>query len=151
MFQLDNVSVEHKLMEESVINVNRAHGTIQIVRGACVMDTQTDVTLAPEYVLTVKVLLKEIIVIGVYYKQFVLAICMPYYYLKMFRCIEGYYGDPRLGIDIPCRPCPCPGTVESGHSYAHRCALDSKTQDVFCECQIGYKGKFWLSMFYFVV
>jgi len=62
MFQLDNVSVEHKLMEESVINVNRAHGIIQIVRDACVMDTQTDVTLAPEYVLTVKVLLKEIIV-----------------------------------------------------------------------------------------
>lgn len=56
------------------------------------------------------------------------------------RCIEGYYGDPRLGIDIPCRACPCPGTVDSGHSYAHRCALDSKTQDVYCECQNGYKG-----------
>lgn len=60
--------------------------------------------------------------------------------LTIFRCIEGYYGDPRLGIDIPCRPCPCPGTAESGHSYAHRCFLDSKTQDVFCECQKGYKG-----------
>lgn len=75
MFQLDNVSVELKLMEESVINVNRAHGIIQTVRGACVMDTQTDVTLEPEYVLTVKVLLKEIIVIGVYYKKIVLVIC----------------------------------------------------------------------------
>jgi len=56
------------------------------------------------------------------------------------RCIEGYYGDPHLGADIPCRPCPCPGTAESGHSFAPRCALDPKTQDVFCECQEGYKG-----------
>lgn len=56
------------------------------------------------------------------------------------RCIKGYYGDPRLGVDIPCRPCPCPGTAESGHSYADQCILDSKTQDVFCECHPGYKG-----------
>ncbi|XP_050439565.1 laminin subunit beta-1-like [Adelges cooleyi] len=56
------------------------------------------------------------------------------------RCIKGYYGDPRLGVDIPCRPCPCPGTAESGHSYAQQCALDPKTQDVYCECQEGYKG-----------
>jgi hypothetical protein len=67
MFQLDNVSVEHRPMEESVINVNQAHGIIRIVKDACAMDTQMDVTLAPEYVLTVKVLLKEIIVIGLYY------------------------------------------------------------------------------------
>lgn len=25
------------------------------------------------------------------------------------RCIETYYGDPRIGVDIPCRACPCPG------------------------------------------
>lgn len=68
MFQLDNVSVEHRLMEESAINVNQARGIIQIVKGACVMDTQTNVTLELEYVLTVKVLLKELIVIGVCYK-----------------------------------------------------------------------------------
>jgi len=67
MFQLDNVNVEHRLMEESVINVNQARGITQIVRGACAMDTQTNVTLELEYVLTVKVLLKELIVIGVYY------------------------------------------------------------------------------------
>lgn len=59
----------------------------------------------------------------------------------IFRCIKGYYGDPRIGVDIPCRPCPCPGTADSGHSFADRCTLDSRTQDVFCECQEGYKGK----------
>lgn len=68
--------------------------------------------------------------------------------LKLFRCIEGYYGDPRLGIDIPCRPCPCPGTVESGHSFAHGCVLDSKTQDVFCKCENGYKGWSFFYLFY---
>ncbi|XP_039299299.1 laminin subunit beta-1 isoform X2 [Nilaparvata lugens] len=56
------------------------------------------------------------------------------------RCLDGYYGDPRLGIDIGCRPCPCPGSVESGHSYASRCTLDAQTQDVVCECHEGYAG-----------
>lgn len=56
------------------------------------------------------------------------------------RCAESYYGDPRLGIDIPCRPCPCPGTIEGGHSFATRCALDKHTNDVICECQEGYAG-----------
>ncbi|XP_065338114.1 laminin subunit beta-1 isoform X2 [Cloeon dipterum] len=56
------------------------------------------------------------------------------------RCIEGYYGDPRIGYDIQCRPCPCPGTADSGHSYASVCALDQLTQDVVCECEHGYAG-----------
>ncbi|XP_063219684.1 laminin subunit beta-1 isoform X2 [Bacillus rossius redtenbacheri] len=56
------------------------------------------------------------------------------------RCIEGYYGDPSIDGDIPCRPCPCPGTIDSGHSYATRCSLDARTQDVVCECNIGYAG-----------
>lgn len=64
-------------------------------------------------------------------------------------CIEGHYGDPRFGIDIPCRACPCPGTAESGHSYADRCTLDRHTKDVICECQEGYAGKkFILIIFY---
>ena len=25
------------------------------------------------------------------------------------RCIATFYGDPRIGVDIPCRACPCPG------------------------------------------
>lgn len=65
----------------------------------------------------------------------------PWCWLLSCRCIEGYYGDPRIGVDIPCRPCPCPETAESGHSYATRCALDARTQDVVCECNVGYAGK----------
>lgn len=57
------------------------------------------------------------------------------------RCNVGYYGDPRLGMDIPCRPCPCPDTQESGHSFANQCSLDPRTQDVVCECQEGYAGR----------
>ncbi|XP_012252560.2 laminin subunit beta-1-like [Athalia rosae] len=55
-------------------------------------------------------------------------------------CEEAYYGDPRIGVDISCRQCPCPGTVESGHSYADSCSLDFVTADVVCECYEGYAG-----------
>lgn len=55
-------------------------------------------------------------------------------------CIATFYGDPRIGVDIPCRQCPCPGTIESGHSYADSCSLDSITEDVVCECYKGYAG-----------
>ncbi|XP_042867621.1 laminin subunit beta-1-like isoform X3 [Penaeus japonicus] len=55
-------------------------------------------------------------------------------------CIEGFYGDPRLEVGIACRPCPCPGTVDSGHSFADRCTLDPRTKDVVCECAVGYAG-----------
>ncbi|XP_066582072.1 laminin subunit beta-1 [Prorops nasuta] len=56
------------------------------------------------------------------------------------RCIDTFYGDPRLGVDIPCRACPCPGTLDSGHSYAESCSLDPVTHDVICECFEGYTG-----------
>ncbi|XP_046407142.1 laminin subunit beta-1 isoform X2 [Ischnura elegans] len=56
------------------------------------------------------------------------------------RCIEGHYGNPLIEEGIPCRPCPCPDTADSGHSYASHCALDSYTQDVVCECSTGYAG-----------
>lgn len=69
---------------------------------------------------------------------------MPLTFHLCCRCIEGYYGDPRIGVDIPCRLCPCPGIVDSGHSYADRCALDPLTQDVVCECEEGYAGEFYL-------
>lgn len=72
-------------------------------------------------------------------------------WLSLYRCIEGYYGDPRIGVDIPCRPCPCPETVESGHSYATRCALDARTQDVVCECSVGYAGKWSLWNLFIIV
>ncbi|XP_012282234.1 laminin subunit beta-1 isoform X2 [Orussus abietinus] len=56
------------------------------------------------------------------------------------RCVESFYGDPRIGVDIPCRSCPCPGSRDSGHSYADSCSLDSVTHDVICECYRGYSG-----------
>ncbi|XP_034940171.1 laminin subunit beta-1 isoform X2 [Chelonus insularis] len=56
------------------------------------------------------------------------------------RCIDTFYGDPRIGVDIPCRACPCPGTIDSGHSYAESCSLDPVTHDVICECFEGYIG-----------
>ncbi|ERL94756.1 hypothetical protein D910_12030, partial [Dendroctonus ponderosae] len=55
-------------------------------------------------------------------------------------CIEGFYGNPKIGVDIQCRPCPCPGSAGSNHSYADRCSLDLQTKDVICECQEGYAG-----------
>uniref|UniRef100_A0A0P4W557 Laminin subunit beta-1 n=1 Tax=Scylla olivacea TaxID=85551 RepID=A0A0P4W557_SCYOL len=55
-------------------------------------------------------------------------------------CVEGFYGDPRLEVGIACRPCPCPGTADSGHSFADHCTLDPRTKDVVCECAEGYAG-----------
>ncbi|GBP43432.1 Laminin subunit beta-1 [Eumeta japonica] len=57
------------------------------------------------------------------------------------RCVKGYYGDPRLGIDISCRPCPCPRiSVYGNESFAESCDLDTETKDVICECAQGYAG-----------
>ncbi|XP_058795433.1 laminin subunit beta-1 isoform X2 [Phymastichus coffea] len=56
------------------------------------------------------------------------------------RCVDAFYGDPRIGVDIPCRACPCPGTLESGHAYADSCSLDPISQDVVCDCYQGYAG-----------
>lgn len=56
------------------------------------------------------------------------------------QCIEGYYGDPLLGSEIGCRPCRCPDTIASGHSYASQCALISRSNNVVCYCQPGYSG-----------
>nr|XP_023021103.1 laminin subunit beta-1 isoform X2 [Leptinotarsa decemlineata] len=55
-------------------------------------------------------------------------------------CMDSFYGDPRIKVDIPCRPCPCPGLVGSNHSYADICMLDPSSKDVNCECQEGYSG-----------
>lgn len=64
----------------------------------------------------------------------------PHFPNSFYRCINGYYGDPRVSAGIPCRPCPCPGPQGFGHSYADQCQLDPNTQDVVCECDDGYAG-----------
>lgn len=61
---VDSVNVEHKRMEENVINVNQDHGTIQIVKDVYVTDIQIHVILILENALIVKVLRTELIVIG---------------------------------------------------------------------------------------
>lgn len=59
---------------------------------------------------------------------------------KCDRCLDGYYGNPLLGSEIGCRPCRCPDTIASGHSYANECLLDPKANDVICLCDQGYAG-----------
>ncbi|XP_055351401.1 laminin subunit beta-1-like [Paramacrobiotus metropolitanus] len=56
------------------------------------------------------------------------------------RCLDGYYGDPQPGGGVPCRPCPCPGGIDSGFQHATSCYLDPTTQDVVCRCDVGYTG-----------
>ena len=56
------------------------------------------------------------------------------------RCRTGFYGLPAVGADIPCRSCPCPGTVDSGVYHASGCALDQRSQAPICACESGYAG-----------
>ncbi|VDN83513.1 unnamed protein product [Brugia pahangi] len=60
-------------------------------------------------------------------------------------CKDGYYGDPRLGINLSCKPCPCPGGLDSGFQHADTCYLrpseHSEAPDVVCNCRIGYTGE----------
>ena len=58
----------------------------------------------------------------------------------IFRCAEGFYGDPRPGSRIGCKPCMCPGGAGSGVQHADSCKLDTATEDVVCDCHPGYKG-----------
>ncbi|KRX40478.1 Laminin subunit beta-1 [Trichinella murrelli] len=57
------------------------------------------------------------------------------------QCQLGYYGDPRLGVSIPCRPCPCPGGPGSGFQHADSCYLDAVSESVVCNCRHGYEGE----------
>ena len=55
-------------------------------------------------------------------------------------CLDGYYGDPTLEVNIPCRECPCPNSKASGHSFADICYLDTTNNEPVCECEEGYTG-----------
>uniref|UniRef100_UPI00358F3273 laminin-like protein epi-1 n=1 Tax=Myxine glutinosa TaxID=7769 RepID=UPI00358F3273 len=52
------------------------------------------------------------------------------------RCLLGFYGDPTVG----CRPCPCPGTSDSGRYHGISCSEDPSTRKITCNCHIGYAG-----------
>ena len=49
------------------------------------------------------------------------------------RCKIGFYGNPIIGFDIPCRACPCPGTPDSGIYHAQGCQLDPRTNGPMCQ------------------
>ncbi|KAI3416331.1 hypothetical protein GPALN_005866 [Globodera pallida] len=58
------------------------------------------------------------------------------------RCVDGYYGDPRLGINLHCKPCPCPGGPGSGFQHADSCYLTPPpSPTVTCNCRSGYAGE----------
>lgn len=56
------------------------------------------------------------------------------------RCMDGYYGDPRIGYRVPCQPCMCPGGPYSPAQHADSCYYDPRLEYVVCNCDIGYKG-----------
>lgn len=56
-------------------------------------------------------------------------------------CEHGFYGNPLIDVNIPCRPCPCPGVPGSGVSHADTCVLDPRTQNPVCRCLPGYTGE----------
>ncbi|KAL4226155.1 Laminin subunit beta-1 [Mactra antiquata] len=56
------------------------------------------------------------------------------------RCLDGFYGDPRLGYRIPCEPCMCPGGPYTEAQHADSCYYDPRMEHVVCNCDIGYKG-----------
>lgn len=56
------------------------------------------------------------------------------------RCAQGYFGNPIIGVNVPCRLCPCPGTINSGNHHAEDCDLDLKTGNPICRCKKGYSG-----------
>lgn len=58
----------------------------------------------------------------------------------MFRCLDGYHGDPREGIRQPCRPCMCPGGPDHPAQHADGCYYDPRLEYIVCQCEIGYRG-----------
>nr|XP_039259403.1 basement membrane-specific heparan sulfate proteoglycan core protein-like isoform X1 [Styela clava] len=55
------------------------------------------------------------------------------------RCVEGFYGDPRVGA---CRPCPCPMLPSrSDRIRVASCILDIDGLPTCDECPPGYEGR----------
>ncbi|XP_059150751.1 laminin subunit beta-1-like [Physella acuta] len=56
-------------------------------------------------------------------------------------CDQGYYGDPRIGVRVPCKPCMCPNGPTSSIQHANSCSYDPRYQEVYCNCNPGYSGR----------
>lgn len=55
------------------------------------------------------------------------------------RCMDGYYGNPLKRE--PCHPCMCPDAPTSSRYFAHSCYQDPWTQELVCNCFVGYSGR----------
>ena len=73
--------------------------------------------------------------------KFILILIKMLHSITMFcRCAAGFYGDPRPGSATGCRPCMCPGGAGSNFQHGDSCRLNTRTNDVICDCQPGYTG-----------
>uniref|UniRef100_A0A8C4HDQ3 Laminin, beta 2-like n=1 Tax=Dicentrarchus labrax TaxID=13489 RepID=A0A8C4HDQ3_DICLA len=55
-------------------------------------------------------------------------------------CVDGFFGNPVLGLGEHCRPCPCPGNPDSDHFNGHSCQADLSSNQIICNCREGYTG-----------
>ncbi|KAM7404247.1 hypothetical protein PAMP_011613 [Pampus punctatissimus] len=55
-------------------------------------------------------------------------------------CVNGFFGNPVLGVGDHCRPCPCPGYPGTGHFNGHSCEADHSSNQIICRCREGYSG-----------
>ncbi|XP_041655654.1 laminin subunit beta-2 [Cheilinus undulatus] len=54
------------------------------------------------------------------------------------RCVDGFFGNPVLGLGEHCRPCPCPSYPGSDHFNGHSCQADHTSNQIICTCKPGY-------------
>lgn len=127
----------------SVSGVCRVTGASPPAAPALATDTPTSATLTLGAASTAGITAPAIPVIGTAVRWlrcwsdcFVLITNSP-----VFRCLDGYYGNPVLGSGDHCRPCRCPDGPGSLRQFAETCYRGDESQQVTCVCNTGYRGK----------